>query len=59
MLFKLTYRVDNSGKLTQTNKQTNELVTQTRCFRYVLVFLFFERIYARQKKKQNKKTPGG
>lgn len=39
MLFKLTYR-DNSGKLTQTNKQTHtELVTQTGCFRYILFFL--------------------
>jgi len=54
MLFELTYRV-NSGKLSQTNNRTNKLVTQTGCFRKVI--LFFSDVL-RTRKKQ-KKTPNG
>lgn len=50
MLFELSYR-DNSGKLAQTNKQTNKrtraIVTQTGCFRY-----FFSDVFTHKKKKQ-------
>lgn len=56
MLFELTYR-DNSGKLAQTNKQTNahELMTQT-----LDVFVTFFRTYLRTKKnKKTKNTPNG
>jgi len=48
MLFELSYR-DNSGKLSQTNKQTH---TSYRDANGMFSLLFFGRIYALKEKKQ-------